>query len=171
MISAFRRQQTGARQVFVAISPGEKIADFRTLFPGDYLSLPQIHALDLGERIQSAARQIFALSGAKLLIIGTDSPNPPLAYLEIADQALDSHDIVIGPVDDGGYYLIGLKKLHAKLFEDIAWSTSEVFAQTLERCRDLNLHPHLLPSWYDVDDLPSYERLLRDSPGFAEFSN
>jgi hypothetical protein len=61
--------------------------------------------------------------------------------------------IVLGPSTDGGYYLIGLKTLHRRLFEDIDWSTERVAAQTLARARELGLPVVMLPTWYDVDDI------------------
>ena len=66
---------------------------------------------------------------------------------------------MLGPAEDGGYYLIGLKRAHARLFEEIAWSTPAVFAQTVERAREIGLDPAVLPGWYDVDDLESLRRL------------
>jgi glycosyltransferase A (GT-A) superfamily protein (DUF2064 family) len=73
--------------------------------------------------------------------------------------------LVLGPAEDGGYYLIGLKRAHARLFEDIAWSTPAVFVQTLDRAHELGLEATVLPSWYDVDDLPSLRRLDADLLG------
>ena len=67
--------------------------------------------------------------------------------------------IVIGPAEDGGYYCIGLKNRHLRLFEDIDWSTERVFGQTLERAREIGLDAVVLPTWYDVDDLASLRRL------------
>jgi len=157
----------GAHQVFVTMSPAEKLAGFREKFPGDYALFAQIDSTDLGERIVAAARHVIAQGYKKLLIIGTDSPNLPLAYFEEANRVLDSHDIVIGPAEDGGYYLIGMKEIHQRLFEGIVWSSSKVLSQSLERAHHLNLCVHLLPTWYDVDDLPSYQRLKRDNSEFS----
>jgi glycosyltransferase A (GT-A) superfamily protein (DUF2064 family) len=67
--------------------------------------------------------------------------------------------VVLGGSDDGGYYLIGLKRLHQRLFEQIDWSTERVFQQTLERAREIGLEAELLPTWYDVDDGATLERL------------
>ena len=64
--------------------------------------------------------------------------------------------------DDGGYYLIGIKRLHHRLFEQIDWSTERVFAQTLERAREIGLETELLPTWYDVDDAATLDRLRRE---------
>jgi uncharacterized protein len=66
---------------------------------------------------------------------------------------------VFGPALDGGYYLLGLKAKHHRLFEDIAWSTERVAQQTLERAAELDLPVHMLPTWYDVDDVAGLEML------------
>ena len=79
--------------------------------------------------------------------------------------AVPGDRLVLGPAADGGYYLIGLKHPHRRLFEDIAWSTEHVFRQTLERAAELGLDTVTLPGWYDVDDVASLRRLageLRD---------
>ena len=70
--------------------------------------------------------------------------------------------MVLGGADDGGYYLIGIKHLHHRLFENIDWSTERVFAQTLERAGEIRLPAELLPTWYDVDDAATLERLRRE---------
>jgi uncharacterized protein len=70
--------------------------------------------------------------------------------------------MVLGGSDDGGYYLIGIKRLHHRLFEQIDWSTERVFEQTLERAREIGLTTELLPAWYDVDDAGTLERLRRE---------
>jgi glycosyltransferase A (GT-A) superfamily protein (DUF2064 family) len=70
--------------------------------------------------------------------------------------------IVLGGSDDGGYYLIGVKRLHHRLFEQIDWSTERVFEQTLERAREIGVRTELLPTWYDVDDSTTLERLRRE---------
>ena len=67
--------------------------------------------------------------------------------------------VVLGPSDDGGYYLIGLKKLHRALFEGIAWSSERVLQETIQRAQEMNVKIHLLPTWYDVDDRMTLRRL------------
>src|SRR5205823_11592800 len=66
--------------------------------------------------------------------------------------ARDGDRVVLGPSQDGGYYLIGLKRPHRNLFERIAWSTADVLAHTIERAAEINLRVEFLPTWYDVDD-------------------
>ena len=77
--------------------------------------------------------------------------------------------MLLGGSDDGGYYLIGIKRLHHRLFEEIDWSTERVFAQTLKRAGEISLPVELLPTWYDVDDAATLERLQREltSPDVA----
>jgi len=70
---------------------------------------------------------------------------------------------VFGPAVDGGYYLLGLKAKHHRLFEDIAWSTERVAQQTLERAAELKLPVHMLPTWYDVDDLAALKMLRAET--------
>jgi len=79
--------------------------------------------------------------------------------------------MVLGGSDDGGYYLVGIKRLHRRLFEQIDWSTERVFAQTLERAKEISLTTELLPTWYDVDDAATLDRLQRElaSPDAAAY--
>ena len=72
---------------------------------------------------------------------------------------------MLGPSDDGGYYLIGLNRMNRRLFEDIAWSTSSVFEQTLERAKESGVTIDLLPTWYDVDDQTTLRRLCEELLG------
>ena len=87
----------------------------------------------------------------RVILLGSDTPSLPAKLLEQAIEALVDHDLVIGPATDGGYYLIGLKQVRPELFEDIAWSTATVCADTLERARRAGLQIACLPPWYDVD--------------------
>ncbi len=66
---------------------------------------------------------------------------------------------MLGPSTDGGYYLLGLKHAHARMFEDITWSSERVAEQTLARAREIGLDVHRLPAWYDVDDVDALKRL------------
>ena len=111
-----------------------------------------------------ALSTLFAAGAAKVLLIDADSPTLPTALLSRAATALakDGDRVVLGPAEDGGYYLIGLKAPHAQLFADVAWSTSKVAEQTRERARALCLPMIELDQWYDVDDVPALHRLCRE---------
>jgi glycosyltransferase A (GT-A) superfamily protein (DUF2064 family) len=95
-------------------------------------------------------------------LLNSDSPTLPTAYLMAAATALAAPGdrIVLGPSTDGGYYLLGLKRPHRRLFENVDWSTEKVSAQTLARAEELGLAVHQLPSWYDVDDLHALRVLV-----------
>ena len=99
-----------------------------------------------------------------MCLIDADSPTMPQDALRQAVETLSraGDRMVLGGSDDGGYYLLGIKRLHQRLFEQIDWSTGRVFAQTLERAREIGLQAELLPTWYDVDDAVTLERLRRE---------
>jgi len=99
---------------------------------------------------------------APCLILGADSPHLPLPLLRAALAALPLYDVVLGPAEDGGYYLIGLRAPQPALFEEVAWSTGEVLAQTLARADALGLAVHQTPPWYDLDTPADLHRLARD---------
>jgi len=116
---------------------------------------------DLGERMAAAFETAFAGGISSCCIIGSDSPDLPRRYIEEAFQALelDRADVVFGPAEDGGYYLLGMRRLWGRLFEDVPWSTMHVLETSLERARELNLRSAMLPLWYDLDTLADLRRL------------
>ncbi|MHB1417133.1 MAG: TIGR04282 family arsenosugar biosynthesis glycosyltransferase [Chloroflexota bacterium] len=113
---------------------------------------------DLGDRLHSVFRDLLGRGFRRVAIIGSDSPHLPVDWIEQAFAALAEADVVLGPADDGGYYLIGLRQAH-DLFRGIAWSTEKVLAQTLERAKELGLTVALLPRTFDVDDGEGLDKL------------
>jgi len=97
---------------------------------------------------------------APCLLLGADSPHLPLLLLRAALAAIPGHDVVLGPADDGGYFLIGLRAPQPALFEGIAWSTGEVLAQTLAKAAALGLSVYETPPWYDLDTPDDLRRLI-----------
>jgi uncharacterized protein len=96
------------------------------------------------------------------ILVNSDSPTLPKAVLKQAlDAVADGDNVTLSPAVDGGYTLIGLSKPHARLFEDIPWSTSKVYLLTLERAREIGLSVKIVHGWYDVDDSASL-KLLED---------
>lgn len=95
------------------------------------------------------------------VVLNADSPTLPTDLLVQTAQVLAQPGDrgVLGPSDDGGYYLLGLKRAHRRLFDDIAWSTDAVAEQTLARAAEIGLPTHVLPPWYDVDEAPALRRL------------
>jgi uncharacterized protein len=148
---------------FAAYMPAGAEAAFDDLLPPQFRLLAQRGA-NLGERLLHAAEDFFTAGYQAMCLINSDSPTLPATVLQAAIEVLHAPQdrIVLGPADDGGYYLIGLKHAHRKLFQGIAWSTSTVLASTLDRAREIGVECTLLPSWYDVDDAVSLRRLCQE---------
>jgi rSAM/selenodomain-associated transferase 1 len=145
---------------------------FEDLAPGGFALVPQRGA-NLGERLANALAHHFDLGYRRVVVMNSDGPTLPLAYLEEAFAELDRVDVTLGPGHDGGYYLIGMKALHASLFQGIAWSTQRVVSQTMDICRGLGLAVHELPVWYDVDVEADLSRLFSDAvqdPALAPYT-
>lgn len=106
---------------------------------------------DLGQRMSHAFEEAFAHGFAPVVIIGTDCPGLSEKILTNAAQRLLDHEVVIGPATDGGYYLLGMRTPFPGLFDNMAWSTSTVLQDTLEKCRSAHRSHALLPILGDVD--------------------
>ncbi|MBE3073400.1 MAG: TIGR04282 family arsenosugar biosynthesis glycosyltransferase, partial [Actinobacteria bacterium] len=140
----------------VAITPGDEA--WRPAVPGGALFL-EVEGSDIGACLSSVIRHFFDAGYSRVIALDSDSPTLPATYIEQADTLLDSHDLVVGPSEDGGYYLVGLRQPRPELFRDIAWSTPRVTAQTLDRAAVLGLSVAVLPAWYDVDTAADLQRL------------
>jgi rSAM/selenodomain-associated transferase 1 len=110
-----------------------------------------------GDCLHLAVQEVLKRGHASAVVLNSDSPTLPTSLLvEAAEFLAQPGDrAVLGPANDGGYYLLGLKHAHRRMFEAIEWSTERVAAQTLERARELRLTLHVLAPWYDVDDRAS----------------
>ncbi len=115
---------------------------------------------DLGARMNQAFDALFKKGYRQALIIGTDVPTLPLNYFKQAVALLDSHDLVLGPALDGGYYLIGLKRMAPELFATIPWSTDQVLKRTQENAVTLGVKTALLEPWRDVDTLADLQAMI-----------
>ena len=117
----------------------------------------------LGERMLMAFVESFAAGHEQLVLIGTDHPTLPTAFIEHAFEALAERlSICIGPSDDGGYYLLGMNAFYPQLFEDMLYSHPEVFGETVQRASDTRAKLTILPTWYDVDTPETLLRLVAD---------
>jgi rSAM/selenodomain-associated transferase 1 len=112
----------------------------------------------LGERMSAAFAQAFAAQGGPVLIIGSDCAQLTPAIVTQGIKALETHDFVIGPAEDGGYYLLGMKEFHPEVFQDIAWSTENVLPQTLEIISSNSWSHTLLPVLSDIDYEEDWEK-------------
>ncbi len=145
----------------LVFTPPSEHEFFRALAGQDMAVLPQ-RGEDLGARIYAALDDLFR-EHARVLLLGSDSPDVPTAYLDRAARALErGAELVIGPSDDGGFYCLGLCRPAPGLFDGVQWSTDRTCAQTLQRAAALELEATLLPSWYDVDHPEDLDRLERN---------
>jgi rSAM/selenodomain-associated transferase 1 len=150
----------------VAYSPPGSEPVFRALLP-DAIGLLTPRRIGLGHSLADAARDLLAAGYGSVCLVNSDSPTLPTAFLVEAARVLRAPGdrMVLGPAEDGGYYCIGLKRPHPRLFEEIAWSTPSVFAQTCDRASEIGLEWVVLPIWYDVDDAVSLRRLAAELLG------
>ncbi|MGE5268963.1 MAG: TIGR04282 family arsenosugar biosynthesis glycosyltransferase [Thiohalocapsa sp.] len=148
---------------YVVFSPPGSEAALAPLLPAGVGLLPS-RRIGLGASLLDAAIDLLDAGYGGVCLVNADSPTLPTQVLAAAARTLlmPGDRVVLGPSDDGGYYLIGVKAPHRRLFEDIAWSTEVVFRQTTERAAELGLAVTTLPLWYDVDDVASLRRLLAE---------
>lgn len=144
--------------LIIAVTPPESIAYFQQISPDGTRFIP-VDCVNIGECLTTVLDQLLGLGYDRVMALNSDGPSLPLGYIQKAVRVLDQHDLVFGPAEDGGYYLVGLKKLEPEIFADIEWSTAQVMPQTLQKAAQLGLSVHLLPPWYDVDTAADVERL------------
>jgi rSAM/selenodomain-associated transferase 1 len=127
-------------------------AALRTLLPEGFPLLAQGEG-DLGARMAKATADLLAAGHAGVILIGSDSPTMPVAILRAAVDAVRAGDgVVLSPAMDGGYTLIGLSQPQPRLFENMPWSTGEVYELTVRRAREIGLPGGALTRWSGVDD-------------------
>ncbi|PTY02075.1 hypothetical protein DB346_10150 [Verrucomicrobia bacterium LW23] len=151
-----------AWSVVVSFAPHDALEEMeswlRPRFPQGVRFEPQCDG-DLGDRLASAVQREFLQCGAtRLFLLGGDCPQITADYLHKAEASLETHDMAVGPAQDGGYVLLGLRSPLTALFENITWSTPVVLAQTLAVAKHLSLSIATLPTLEDVDNLESLER-------------
>jgi uncharacterized protein len=147
----------------VAFTPLEAETLMRALAPPTLRLAPQ-RGVDLGERLSNILTELLDCGHAGAIAVDSDSPTLPMTYLAEAATVLSraTCDVVLGPCEDGGYYLVGLRRPQPALFEGIPWSTDAVFAMTLDKARARGLSVHVLPHWFDVDTEADLRRLHAD---------
>jgi hypothetical protein len=138
----------------MAFGPPGSEPFFRRTLPVE-IGLIESWLPNFGDCLLSTIGEIFARGHQSAVVLNSDSPTLPTSLLieTAAVLAQPGDRAVLGPSSDGGYYLLGLKRPHRRMFEDITWSTEVVAAQTLERAREIELPVRVLPTWYDVDDV------------------
>ena len=156
----------GAAAGLISYTPVGEEALFDGLLPDGFALLLQ-RGNGFGERLLAATEDVLACGFGSVCLIDGDSPTvPPSAFEQaVRELACPGDRIVVGPAADGGYYLIGLKRAHRTIFEQIAWSTGTVYVDTLKRAREAGLEVVELPLWYDVDDAATLEILKAELLG------
>ena len=121
----------------------------------------------LGDRLHAAFTEAFAGGARAAIALGSDTPHLPPARLVEAAAALENHDAVVGPCEDGGYYLIGCRAGTAwtKLFDGVAWGTARVLEQTRVAARQAEVSLAELEPWYDLDRWDDVTRLAAEGAG------
>jgi uncharacterized protein len=144
----------------VAFTPREREPGLRALLPDGVRLVPQEGA-DLGARLDRLLTDLVAEGAGGAVAVDADSPTLPTDFVSRACVHLAERtaDVVLGPCDDGGYYLIGLRQAAPELFTEIPWSTPAVLEETVGRARRLGLRVALLPPWFDIDRGADLERL------------
>lgn len=122
---------------------------------------------NFGDCLFRTIAEILARGHSAAVVLNADSPTLPTGFLIKAATLLSQPGdrAVLGPSSDGGYYLLGLKSAHRRMFEGIAWSTNVVAEQTRRRAGEIGLDLHMLPTWYDVDDVDDLVRLYAELCG------
>jgi rSAM/selenodomain-associated transferase 1 len=156
--------QVDETQRVIAYLPQDEQDYFRRLAPDFELILQNGH--DLGGRLDNALTDSLSQGYERAVIMDSDSPTLPPAFLSQAFTTLaNGADVVLGPCDDGGYYLIGIKKPAPRLLREVQMSTANVTADTITIAKEEGLSVSLLPTWYDVDDGASLMRLMKELDG------
>lgn len=154
---------------YIAYMPEGAEAELRALIDfevglvlADGTSVTDPGVTGIGRSLLQVTRSLLGQGYAGVCLVSADSPSLPAAILVKAAELLVKPDdrMVLGPAEDGGYYLIGLKAAHLRVFQDIVWSTETVAAETCARATSVGLDCALLPQWYDVDDRASLTRLI-----------
>ncbi len=145
----------------ISYAPDDSKPAFKDLTPPHFALIPQ-RGDDLGARLKCTFDQLFRQGYSRVIVIDSDTPTLPTAYLEQALRliAVRENDVVLGPTEDGGYYLIGLRRSHHELFEGMPWSTAQVFPETKSRSERSGLTVACTNPWFDVDTPDDLTRLI-----------
>ena len=135
----------------IVYAPANRAEPFAALARAEWKLAAQTEG-DLGRRMQSWFELVFAAGARRAVLIGSDSPTLPMSFVESAFHLLKDNDIVLGPADDGGYYLIGASRPTPPIFENMVWSQPTVWDETVARLEAAGSRYAALPRWYDVDE-------------------
>jgi len=146
--------------VEITLSVADKAS--AAFFKGAFPEMRVVHQIrgGLGARMQASFDDVFALGCQKAILTGSDIPFLNAKRVKEAFRKLEKNQIVLGPAEDGGYFLIGMQQPGWNVFEEIPWSTAKVLSKTMERIEGLGIKNALLPMGFDVDVAADYHRWL-----------
>ncbi|MEP6664309.1 MAG: TIGR04282 family arsenosugar biosynthesis glycosyltransferase [Verrucomicrobiota bacterium] len=159
MVEQLMENLQGLENVEIRFAPDEGEDELRKWLGGKY-DFRRQRSGDLGERLHRAFQENFNPGHERVVVIGSDCPYVTKADIESAANSLATHDVVLGPATDGGYWLIGLSEPQPALFEDIPWSTEAVLETTLCRIRSENLSIYRLRTLDDIDVAEDWGKFL-----------
>lgn len=157
LVDTWNRLQSLPIQQYLVYSPIEAKSQFLTFTDETHLEA-QAEG-NLGQRLSSFIDSQFNRGASQVVVIGADSPTLPLSIIEMAFEQLIERDIVLGPATDGGFYLLGCRRVVPSLLDGIEWSSAQVLSQTVSRIKDSGCSMQVLPPWYDVDTLEEWQML------------
>lgn len=153
-----RFQSIRARR-FVAFTPADAAPYFDQVAGSSFELVDQGQG-DLGERLTRFMDARFSSKATAVVVVGTDSPTLPIEFVHDAFNRLEHADVVLGPAMDGGYYLVGCRRIVRGLFEKIRWGSRHVLGDTVDQLRGSEYSLALLPPWYDVDTMDGWDFLV-----------
>jgi uncharacterized protein len=150
LVNRLLRQLTSLASVELRFSPDDALGEVKSWLQRDWAAAPQGEG-DLGKRLTAAFVHAFAEGCTRVVAIGSDCPEVNASDVNDAWNALESQDVALGPASDGGYWLIGLNAKNDGIFQQIDWSTSRVFEQTMQWIKANGKSYHLLRELSDID--------------------
>ena len=145
---------------YLACSPSSGQVFFKIMEERHGVKLLDQVGDDLGARMRQALDTLFVRGYGRVLVVGTDMPTLPLDHFKQALELLETHDLVLGPSLDGGYYLIGLRQPAPELFAGIPWSSERVLELTQEKATSVGLKASAIAPWRDVDTIDDLKALI-----------
>lgn len=164
LVETVLKNLSSIRYTQLRFSPDDSREEITRWLREDWKAEPQGTG-DLGERLQSAFAEAFADGAERVVIVGSDCPEVKTQDVRAAWKELRSHDLVIGPAVDGGYWLIGLRAPQPELLREITWSSDQVLAQTLQRAKSLGLRIQLLRILNDIDTETDWNAYVQEKVG------
>jgi rSAM/selenodomain-associated transferase 1 len=161
MVATVLQKFASIRGAQLRFAPDDAPDEIKPWLRDDWIAAPQGTG-DLGERLQRAFAESFAYGAERVVIVGSDCPEVKSGDVRTAWKELKSHELVIGPAIDGGYWLIGLRAPQPELFRAIAWSSNQVLAQTLAQAKLIGLSVQLLRILSDIDTEEDWNAYVRE---------